>query len=99
MTYIRALIIIVAIILIALIASCYSAAGISMAQINALLATPWVLVMVVDSLLGVICFAVLIFHFEEEKQTALLWTVGILIFGNLVTAAWTVLRLLPRLSR
>ena len=99
MKYMRVLIILVAALLVLLIGRTYMQSGMDMADINGLFAMPWVRVMVLDSVLAMLCFAMLIFHFEASKQTALLWTLGIIVFGNLASALWILLRFLPRFSR
>lgn len=68
------------------------------ASFDRILADPWGIVTLADLYLGFLIAAVIIWSFEANRGTALLWIVPMFFLGNAVTAAWLVLRL-PEIAR
>ncbi|MEE4298541.1 MAG: DUF1475 family protein [Pseudomonadales bacterium] len=67
------------------------------AEFFALLADPWMKVVLADFYLGVFLFAVIVWAVEDSVLAALLWGVATACLGNPVAAVWLVLRGLSRL--
>lgn len=83
----------------ALIALAIPASGPLGEEIAKLAAPPWGVVTLVDLYLGFAIAAVLIVALEPNKWVALAWAAPIFVLGNVVTAAWVVLRLPAVLAR
>lgn len=66
---------------------------------GAILALPWGLVTLLDLYVGFILYAVLVFTFEPRKGVAVAWVLPIFVLGNLVMAAWIIVRLPQILAR
>ena len=62
------------------------------------LAEPWGLVTLLDVSLGAVCMSAVILTQESDKRTGLMWAVPIFVLGHVVSAAWVVVRYLPRQS-
>lgn len=60
------------------------------------LAQPWGLVTLLDVFLGALCVSAVIFSVETDKRVALAWSVPIFVLGHVVSAAWLVVRFLPK---
>lgn len=67
--------------------------------LDIMLAEPWGVVTLADLYLGFVLFAGLVLVLEPSRGAGLAWAVGIIVLGNLVTAAWIVLRLPAVLAR
>jgi len=69
-------------------------AGGSVVPVLALmLAEPWGAVTLADLYLGFVLMAGLVVLFEPERRNGVLWGAAIVLFGNVITAAWVVFRL------
>lgn len=60
------------------------------------LAQPWGLVTLADVMLGGICMAAVIFSQETDKRVAAAWALPIFVLGHVVSAAWVIVRFLPK---
>ena len=66
---------------------------------GALLANPWGQITLADFYLGVLVFALVIFHFEPSPLRASAWVLALACVGNPVAVLWLVVRgqrLFPR---
>lgn len=63
----------------------------------ALLADPWMKVVLADFYLGIFLFAVIVRIVEDSVPAALAWGVAAACLGNPVAAVWLILRGLPKL--
>ena len=54
---------------------------------------PWSLLACLDLLMGLIFFSILIFHIEESKKRAWLWTLALFTIGNPATGVYLVFNL------
>lgn len=59
---------------------------------SALLANPWGQITLADFYLGVLAFALVIFHFEPSPLRAGAWALALACLGNPVAVLWLVLR-------
>jgi hypothetical protein len=59
---------------------------------SALLANPWGQITLADFYLGVLAFALVIFHFEPSPLRAGVWVLALACLGNPVAVLWLVLR-------
>ena len=59
---------------------------------GALLANPWGQITLADFYLGVLVFALVIFHFEPSPLRAGAWVLALACLGNPVAVLWLVLR-------
>jgi len=59
---------------------------------GALLANPWGQITLADFYLGVLVFALIIFHFEPSPLGAGVWVLALACLGNPVAVLWLVLR-------
>ena len=59
---------------------------------SALLANPWGQITLADFYLGVLAFALVIFHFEPSPLRASAWVLALACLGNPVAVLWLVLR-------
>ena len=59
---------------------------------SALLANPWGQITLADFYLGVLVFALIIFHFEPSPLGAGAWVLALACLGNPVAVLWLVLR-------
>ena len=57
-----------------------------------LLANPWGQITLADFYLGVLVFALIIFHFEPSPLGAGVWVLALACLGNPVAVLWLVLR-------
>lgn len=64
-----------------------------------MLAEPWGVVTLADLYLGFVLVAGLVILLERQKRTGVLWGIAVILLGNVVTAAWIVLRLPAVLAR
>ncbi len=64
-----------------------------------LLSPTWSLVTIADLYLGLVLFSVVIFKLEANKLTAVAWILPGFVLGNIVPAAYLLVRGLERLSR
>ncbi len=81
----------------AFVAKCVAAySQVGFTGFDAVLAQPWGMVTLWDVFLGGICMSAIIFAYEKNWRIALLWAVPIFALGHVVSAAWVVLRFLPR---
>ena len=62
------------------------------AEAGALLANPWGQITLADFYLGVLVFALIIFHFEPSPLGAGVWVLALACLGNPVAVLWLVLR-------
>ena len=62
------------------------------AGMSEVLSQPWGLVTLADFYLGVLVFALVIFHFEPSPAQAALWTLALALLGNPVAVLWLLLR-------
>jgi predicted RND superfamily exporter protein len=60
--------------------------------VDQVMASPWGIVTIVDLYLGFILIALIIFVFERNPITALIWIVPLFFLGNVWSALWFVLR-------
>ena len=63
----------------------------------ALLADPWMKVVLADFYLGIFLFAVIVWAVEDSVPAALAWGIATACLGNPVAAVWMILRGLPKL--
>ncbi len=68
-------------------------------ELNRFMATEWGVVSLVDLYVGFFIFAVIILAFERKLWVGLAWAVPVFFLGNIVTAAWAVVRLPALLKR
>ena len=59
---------------------------------GALLANPWGQITLADFYLGVLVFALVIFHFEPSPLRASAWVLALACLGNPVAVLWLLLR-------
>ena len=59
---------------------------------SALLANPWGQITLADFYLGVLVFALVIFHFEPSPLQAGAWVLALACLGNPVAVLWLLLR-------
>ncbi len=64
-----------------------------------MLAEPWGVVTLADLYLGFVLVAGLIITLERNIVPGILWGLSVVIFGNVVTAAWIALRLPKVIAR
>lgn len=69
------------------------------AELNRLMATEWGVVSLIDLYLGFVIAAVIVIAFERRLWVGLAWALPIFFLGNIVTAAWAVVRLPALLAR
>ena len=69
------------------------------ASFGAMIADPWGLVALADLYLGFLLLSAIIFSFESSKAAAALWVVALFILGNVVGAAYLVVKGLRLASR
>lgn len=67
-------------------------------QLGVLLTLPWGVASLSDLYLGYVLFVVVVFLTERSWIVALLWSVPILVLGNVWTAFWLAIRL-PHLAK
>ena len=65
------------------------------AEMSQLLSLPWGMVVTLDVYIGLALFSAWMFYREEKSVVALLWTLALVIGGNIVTCAY-VLRAMRR---
>ncbi len=58
------------------------------AEMSQLLSLPWGMVVTLDVYIGLALFSAWMFYREEKSVVALLWTLALLIGGNIVTCAY-----------
>ncbi|WP_339831093.1 DUF1475 family protein [uncultured Parvibaculum sp.] len=64
-----------------------------------MLAEPWGVVTLADLYLGFVLVAGLVVLLEPERRAGVLWGIAIVLLGNVITAAWIVIRLPHVLAR
>jgi len=67
--------------------------------LTTLLAAPWGVVTLADLYLGFVLVAGIIVVLEPNRGTGVAWGIGVVVFGNIVTAAWIVMRLPAAVQR
>tara|TARA_B100000676_G_C18081001_1_gene851194 strand:- start:466 stop:858 length:393 start_codon:yes stop_codon:yes gene_type:complete len=58
------------------------------AEMSQLLSLPWGMVVTLDVYIGLALFSAWMFYREEKSVVALLWTLALVIGGNIVTCAY-----------
>ncbi len=69
------------------------------AELNRLMATEWGVVSLIDLYLGFFIAVVIIVAFERRLWVGLAWALPVFFLGNIVTAAWAVVRLPQLIAR
>lgn len=72
--------------------------GTFLQQVSVFTTLPWGIVTLADLYIGFALFAVIVFLAERSWLSAALWSVPLLVLGNIWAAVWLVLRL-PSLVR
>ena len=62
------------------------------------LSEPWGLVTLLDVGLAALCMSAVVFARETDKRVALAWSLPIFVLGHVVSAAWVIIRFLPKKS-
>jgi len=75
------------------VAVCFWAYGeVGWGGFDMVLAQPWGVVVTLDVMLGAVCIAAIIFHYEENPLVAALWSLAIFPLGHVVSAVWFITR-------
>lgn len=64
-----------------------------------IMSLPWGKVTLIDLYVGFIISAIVIALMEQRWWVAALWIAPIFFLGNIITAAWVILRLAPCIAR